>query len=404
LRRIVLVLAAVAAVAVVWWLNARRNAPPEIPFTKATRETIVSALTTNGKVEPIEWASARTESAGIVRRSLVQRGQRVASGEALVELSAAHLASDIAAAQARVDQAKAELQTLEQGGKSAELASISASLDAARQDRTIAQRELETSQRLQAKSAATGAEVTAARERVDRADLQIRSLEQRRAALVGTTDRAAAAARLREAEAAVAGGRQRLALTVVQSPIAGMVYQYDLRPGTYLNPGDLVANIGRLDRVRVTVYVDEPDLGRVEVGMPVTITWDAVPGRQWTGAVERKPTQVVALGTRQVGEVSCVIANPDLDLLPGTNVNAEIRSKVVENAVTIPNSALRREGGKTGVFILRNGDAVEWQDVKLGVTSVVRSQVLAGLSEGDSLALPTERTLKSGMRVTPVYP
>lgn len=397
-------LAVIAAIAVVWWLAARRNAPPEVPFTKATRETVVSALTTNGKVEPIDWAAARTESAGIVRRSLVQRGQRVASGAALVELSAAAIASDVAAAQARVDQARAELQTLEQGGRSAEIAGIAASLDAAKQERASAQRDLETLQRLQTKNAATGAEVTAARERVERADLQIRSLEQRRTALVGKTDRAAAEARLREAEAAVSGGKQRLALTVVRSPIAGTVYQYDLRPGTYLNPGDLVANIGKLDRVRVVVYVDEPDLGRVEVGMPVTISWDAMPGRQWTGTVERKPTQVIALGTRQVGELSCVIANPDLDLLPGTNVNAEIRSKVVENAVTIPNAALRREGGKTGVFVLRNGDKIEWQDLKLGVTSFVRSQVLSGLNEGDSVALPTERTLKGGMRVAAVYP
>ena len=403
MRRIVLILAVIAAAAVVWWLVARRNTPPPVPFTKATRETIISALTTNGKVEPIEWASARSETAGVVRRSLIARGQKVAQGAVLVELNASGLTSEISAAQARVDQARAEAQTLEQGGRTAELATISSSLDAARQELAAAQREYEMNRRLQTKNAATGAEVNAAKERVERAELQIRSLEQRRTALVGQSERNAAAARLREVEAEVAGTQQKLRLTVVRAPVSGTVYEYNLQPGAYLNPGDLVANIGKLDRVRVIVYVDEPDLGRVEPGMPVTITWDALPGRKWTGGVEKKPTQVVALGTRQVGEVTCVIANPDLDLLPGTNVNAEIRSKVVENAITIPNAALRREGGKTGVFVLR-GDKIEWQDLKLGVTSVVRSQVLSGLNEGDSVALPTERTLKAGMRVTAVYP
>ena len=50
--------------------------------------------------------------------------------------------------------------------------------------------------------------------------------------------------------------------------------------------------------------------------------------------VERTPTQIVALGARQVGEVVCTVQNPELDLLPGTNVTAEIRSEVAENAIT----------------------------------------------------------------------
>ena len=63
--------------------------------------------------------------------------------------------------------------------------------------------------------------------------------------------------------------------------MAGVVYGREVRPGSYVNAGDLIANIGRMDRLRVRVYVDEPELGRVAEGQPVTITWDALPGRQW---------------------------------------------------------------------------------------------------------------------------
>ena len=104
------------------------------------------------------------------------------------------------------------------------------------------------------------------------------------------------------------------------------MYQFDLKPGAFLNAGDPVATIGRLDRVRVTVYVDEPDLGSVAKGLPVFITWEAMRDRQWKGVVDQIPTQIVALGTRQVGEVVCVIENPDRDLLPGTNVDVKIVS------------------------------------------------------------------------------
>jgi HlyD family secretion protein len=402
-RLLLLTLIAISGLILVFFLIRRRNRPPEVPFTRVTRETVVSALTTNGKVEPIEWGSARAQVAGLVMRTPVRRGQMVEKGDVLVQLDSAPLEADLAAAEARVSGVQAELQTLQQGGRSAEIATLNGAIEAAEQELAVAQREYDSNRRLQSKGAIANLEVTASKERVERVQLQIQSLETRKAALVSPPDRSAAEARLNEAQAAVAAAKEKIGMTTVRAPIAGTVYQFDLKPGAYLNPGDLVANIGRLETVRVIVYVDEPDLGRVEVGMPVTITWDALPGRQWTGGVERKPTQVIALGARQVGEVGCVIGNPDLDLLPGTNVNAEIRSKVVENVLTIPNAALRREGLKTGVFVLENG-AIRWRDVKLGVASVVRSQVVGGLRDRDSVALPTDRALKDGMAVTAAYP
>ncbi|MBS1873179.1 MAG: efflux RND transporter periplasmic adaptor subunit [Acidobacteria bacterium] len=403
MKRLLLILIAIVSIILIFLLTKRRNAAPEIPFTRVVKETVVSALTTNGKVEPIEWASARAEAAGLVRRVAVKRGDRVAAGAVLVELDAGPAQGELAAAEAKVAQSQAELQTIQAGGRAAEVATIQGSIDAAKLELAAAQRDYEANLRLQQKKAVTGVEVTASKERVDRAKQQIAALEARRGVLVTAPDRSAAEARLREARAAVDSARQKLAMLTVKAPVGGTVYQFDLKPGAYLNPGDLVANIGRLDNVRVIVYVDEPDLGRVEIGMPVTITWDAIPGRQWTGAVERKPSQVIALGTRQVGEVGCVIGNPDLDLLAGTNVNAEIRSKVVDGALTVPNAALRREAGKIGVFVL-SGKQIEWREVKLGVASVVKSQVLAGLNEGDSVALPTDKTLKEKMPVAPVYP
>jgi HlyD family secretion protein len=180
------------------------------------------------------------------------------------------------------------------------------------------------------------------------------------------------------------------------------VYQFDLKPGAYVNAGDVIAYIGRLDKVHVTVYVDEPDLGRVAKGMPVSITWDAIPGRVWKGSVGRTATQIVALGSRQVGEVVCLIENPDMDLLPGTNVNAEIRSEIVENAITIPKEAVRREAGQTGVFVL-NGDRLSWRKITAGVNNTTRTQVNE-LQEGDAVALPTEKPLKADLQVRAVFP
>jgi HlyD family secretion protein len=246
-------------------------------------------------------------------------------------------------------------------------------------------------------------EVQAARSRFNAAELAIDSLEKRRAALIGKWDKTVAQARLRDAEAAVDLARSHMAQTVIRAPIAGMIYDLAARPGVYLNIGDLVANIGQTGRLRVRVYVDEPELGRVQAGQPVTITWDALPGRTWAGTVERKPANIVPLGSRQVGEVPCTIDNPGRELVPGTNVDAHIRTATVSNALTIAKECLRRDAKGVGVFALHGGH-IAWQPVTTGVSSVTRVQIVSGLAEGDAVALPTELTLHNGEAVEATYP
>jgi HlyD family secretion protein len=226
----------------------------------------------------------------------------------------------------------------------------------------------------------------------------IEALERKRRALIDPADRSAAEARLREAEASLTQARTRIERSHIHSPMEGIVYELAVRDGVYLNVGDLVANVGRLRTLRVHIYVDEPELGRVAAGLPVTVTWDALPGRTWKGTVEKLPTQVIALGTRQVGDVTCTIENEDLRLLPGTNVNVEITSQVVENGLTIPKEAIRTENGQTGVYVFKE-DHVEWRPVRLGVSSVTRAVVTSGLAVGDMVALRTEQPLRGGQAV-----
>jgi HlyD family secretion protein len=316
-----------------------------------------------------------------------------------VQLDSGEAKADLVAAQTRVAQVRNELDVLQHGGREGDLTGIASDIDRARLDLASAQKDYDALSRLASKQAATAFEVSQAKDRVDRAQAQIRALEQRRASLVAPQDKTSAEARLHDAEAAVALAEDRIRKSVFRAPIAGTVYQFDLRPGAYLNAGDLVATVGNLSRVRVKVYVDEPDLGRVAKNMPVTITWDAMPGKQWHGTVDRTPTQIIALGTRQVGEVLCLIENHDGDLLPGTNVNAEIQSQVADSALTVPKETSLHEGAETGVFVL-NGQSVAWKKITQGLANAARTQVNA-LSEGDEVALPTDKPLKDGMLVHP---
>jgi HlyD family secretion protein len=401
-RRSWLAILLVGATVIVAWVATKKAAPPEVEFVKVTRETLISSLSTNGKVEPIEWMPVRSERAGLITRVLVSRGQLVTKDQPLVELDTRVAAADLSKAQAAIQEAKAQEQVLTQGGRAAERQDIEANLSRARLDLEAAQKNYQALDRLVAKQAATRQELDSARQLVDQLQLRIQSLEKSKAALVTGIDKEIAKARLQEAQSAATVAQSNLDLSNIRAPLDGTVYDFDLKQGSYVNPGDPIAKVGRVDRVRVTVYVDEPDLGKVHEGELVIITWDALPGHQWKGKVDKLPTQVVPLGTRQVGEVGCIIENPDRELKPNANINADIQATVVENALAIPKEAIRRQGSETGVLLLQ-GDRVEWRKVSLGISSYAKTQVLSGLSDGDAAALPSEKPIQNGSKVQPVF-
>lgn len=385
------------------WLFLRASRPPETPFARPRIETIESAIATNGKIEPASWMAVRAETAGLIAKVPVERGQRVKKGQRLAAMDAREARAALAAAEARIAQARAEIATLERGGRPSDVAIVDADLARAELERSQAQRDLASIERLIAKRAATQVEADAARDRIDRANAQIAAAQAKRKALVHAGDLESARARLADAEAAAKLARERIALGEFAAPMPGIVYELAVRPGDYVQAGAPIASVGDVDGVRAVLYIDEPDLGRVKMGLPVTISWDALPGREWTGAVDRVPSQVTPLGTRQVGEVVCRLDNPGGALLPGTNINAAIRTGRAEAALTIPKEALRREGGVAGVYVL-DGTRIRWRPLKLGLASVARAEVIEGLSKDDAIALPAGQALTDGAPVTPVFP
>jgi multidrug resistance efflux pump len=396
-----LLLAMLPALLVLWWVLNRRDSTPHVQFAAVRRVSIESTVSTNGKVEPANWAAARAETAGVVRSVAVQRGQTVHAGETLVTLDTANAEASLAAAVARQQEAQSELRTLIAGGKAAAVASLDDQIRAEREAIQVAQRDLESLERLLPKQAATQQQVRDARDTLTRDNLQLAALENQRRTLVTTADRTVAQAKLRDADAAVALAQHQVALGNITAPISGTLYQFDLKVGAYLQPGDLVGLVGNIDQMKVTVYVDEPDLGRVGLGMPVHITWDARPGQTWRGTVEKLPTEVVALGTRTVGDVTTMVENPNHDLLPGVSVNVVIISASVHDVPAMPKQALQTVGGVDGVYKL-SGDRVLWTPVKTGIFDINNVQILSGLAVGDRVALPSDANLKNGTRVKPV--
>jgi HlyD family secretion protein len=396
-KLLLLLLLAGLAAAIVWGIL-HKSEPPRVAFAQVQRQTLVSTIPTNGKVEPFEWQAMHADAAGPVVKVDVREGDTVSSGAVVVTLGDPAIDSEIDAVEARLAEARAGLAALEAGGRPAEFADIDNQLARARAQLEDQTTELNTLRRLVEKRAATAQEMQAAQAKIGQTQLEIDGLAKRRGALVAPADVTAAQARIRDAQAAVNLARGKSRRVVVRAPIAGTIYGLAARPGSFLAVGDLVANVGRMDRLRVRVYVDEPELGRVARGQPVVIAWQALPGRKWEGTVERKPTSIQALGSRQVGEVVCDIENSGRELIPGTNVDAEIRTSVVQGALVIPREALRRDAGGDFVLALKDG-AVERRAVRTGASSVAMVEISSGLAEGDRIALPSDTSIQPGDKV-----
>ena len=384
------------------WLATRKAAPPEIPVERARRETLVSLLNTNGKVEPWEWREVTAPREGRIAKVVVTQGQEVRTGSVLIQVEQLSADADLSLAQANLARAQADLAQSQQGGKATDLAEIDAMIARAELERESAQRELTSLEKLLAQRAATRDEVDAARDRLKRATGESAGLRKKRSSLAPLQDRAVAEAKVKEAQAALALVKARIEQSTIRAPRGGVVYELPVHAGAWINAGDPVARIGTMELMKVLVYVDEPDLGKVRMGLPVSLTWDALPGREWDGSIGALPSQVIQLGSRQVGDVTVQIQSPRRDLPPGAHIDARLKAQVVQGALTISKGSLRRENGSFGAFVL-DGKKLLWRHVAVGVSSESRAEILSGLKEGDTVVLPTDRPLVSGAEIAPVY-
>ncbi len=384
------------------WLATRKAAPPEVPVERVSRGTLVSLLNTNGKVEPWEWREITAPKEGRIARVLVTQGQDVKAGSPLVQVEMPSADADLSTAQANLAQAQADLAILQQGGKAADLAEIDAGIANAELKRESAQRDAASLERLFSQKAATRDELESARDNLKLASGEVASLRKKRAVLAPAQDRHAAEARVNEARAALSLVQARIGQSTIRASRSGVVYELPVHAGAWINAGDPIAKVGSLEKMKVLVYVDEPDLGKIRLGLPVTLTWDALPGREWDGSIGELPSQVIQLGSRQVGEVTVQVQSPQRDLPPGANIDARLKAQVVENALTISKGSLRRENGSFGAFVLA-GKRLVWRHLEVGISSETRAEIRSGLAEGDLVVLPTDRPLSSELEIVPVY-
>jgi len=375
--------------------------PLKVRTSVVQRGPIRSLVSTNGKIEPIQnfGFEAHAPISTTVQRLLVKEGDHVRRGQLLLQLDDADIRTQAARAQAQVKSAQADQSALKTGGTQEEVLTLNAQLAKARSTRDAAQRNLDAMRRLQQDGAASPGEVRQAEDALQRAQTDATLLEQKQKDRYSKPETARTEAQAAEAQAAYEAAEDALVKSSVRAPFDGIVYSLPIKEGAFVQAGELLLQEADLSRVRVRAFVDEPDVGRLQSGQKVEITWDALPGRTWTGNVSTVPSTVKLRGSRNVGEATCVVDNKDLRLLPNINVGVTIVIAEHNSVLTLERDALRIDESKPYVFRVVDNH-LKRQAIEFSLQNLTRVEITSGLSEGDLVALPAEdKPLSDGAAV-----
>ena len=278
-----------------------------IPTTTIGRRDIVVTAQATGTVAPEDTVPVKSQASGLVMKMPVEIGQQVKPGDLLVQIDTRTLKNDF------------------QRTKSAEAA--------AEANVTVTTAALQRSNDLYAQKVITA----------DEHEMAIVNAANAKAQLVST-------------QASFSTAQQNLDYATLRSQVSGTVISKTAAVGTVVSSatsnvggGSTILTVADLHHVRMQALVNETDVGNVHQGMPVTITIDAFPGRQFTGAVEKVQPQAVIQQSVTMFPVLVSLPNTDLALLPGMNGEVSIITQQRRNVITVPNDAVRSMKEAVGI-------------------------------------------------------
>lgn len=270
-----------------------------IQTATVTRRTIILDATASGAVEPINVVEVKSKSSGQITSMPVETGSEVRPGDLLVQLDTRDVQNQYDQAEADLNAAEARLQVSEAQRKRSD--------DLFRQ-RIITAQENETAQ----------------------------------------LDYANAQAAVIRARTSLDLAKQRLEDATVRAPVAGTVIEKTVSLGQVITSatsafggGTTLLKMADLSKVRMRALFNETDIGSVQAGQQATVTVDAYPDRPFRGIVEKIEPQAVVQQSVTMFPVLINLANLEGLLKPGMNGEASVLVDRRENALAVPNDAVR---------------------------------------------------------------
>ena len=293
---LVLIVLALAAAGAYGYYRKNGNTESAYLTDEVSRGEIVESVSANGTLNPVILVSIGTQVSGTAVKVHADFNDSVTEGQVLVEL-------DPAAYEARVRQSRAALE------------SVQASLDLAK------------------------ANDARSRDLFEKGYVARQELDQTKQALKSAT------AQVEQSRAALADAEVDLRNSVIRSPVSGTVVARTVEEGqtvaaSFQTP-ELFKIAGDLKKMLIHTTFAEADIGRIQPGQPTRFTVDAFPDRSFKGAVRQVRMNPTTTQNVVTYDVVVDVDNEDLSLLPGMTAYVSVELSRLEDALRVPNSALR---------------------------------------------------------------
>lgn len=208
-------------------------------------------------------------------------------------------------------------------------------------------------------------------------------------------------------EASVKEARNNLALaeltygySFVKAPATGIITSRPVKLGETVVKGTLIAVLITTDSLYIESFVDEADVGKVNLGQSVRVTMDAYPESVFPGEVYK--ISPVVLGGRleaRTFEVRTRLREEDVALKPGMSAEVEIMVEDVKGALVIQSQAVMTRDGKKFVYV-NDKDRAALREIVTGLSDWTYTEVMSGLKEGEEVVVtPDAPGLKAGSRI-----
>ncbi|MBX7273762.1 efflux RND transporter periplasmic adaptor subunit [Stutzerimonas chloritidismutans] len=346
------------------WMIWRQLQGPELPGYRLETRPLVQRVVASGEVDSQSLAQVGSEITGVIAVRHVREGDAVKAGDLLLELrddeQRARLREAEAALRQLIDSSRPQAQaTLREAQNNLEQA-----------DRELQRRETLFERKLLASEAL---------EQARRATLTARVVRDRArfaAAAVGEGGSEEQVLRQR-----LEAARANLAKARIHAQVDGIVQTREVEPGDLVQPGRTLLTIARSGSSEILLPLDEKNLAPIELGQAARIIADAYPDRVLPARVSFIAPSVDT--TRGTIDVHLDLLEPADFLRQGMTVSVNIETGRREQALVLPNDALRARDGTRAQVLRANDGVVERVGVRLGMLGTALSEVSEGLAAGD---------------------
>ena len=350
------------------------------------RGDIARAVVATGKIQPLTKVEIKSKASGIVKQIFVDYGATVKAGQVLLELDKEEL-------QARVREAQAVLTAAQAALESAQAAFERNQLEAESPDLPFLKSAAERAQKLHAdgliaESVREDAE-KAYRQGLNRKMMALRNVAATRA------DVSRAKAQVAQAQASLDRSQEELRYSTVTSPMDGLILSRNVNVGDSASSililgsqATLLMTLGDVSQVYVLGKVQETDIGKVYLGQRARISVESLRDKKFEGKVDKISPLGVEKDNVTTFEVRVSIANPTGELKANMSANAEIIHEEKKGVLLIPEAAVNYgKNGETSVDVPdpQGPEGKRKTMVKIGISNGTKSEVLAGLAQGQKV-------------------